>query len=348
MLAYLLSGVRLGWVCLALLGLPAQAFDLQAHRGGRGLLPENTLAAFENALRMGVTTIELDIAITADGVPVISHDSALNPAITRDLHGQWLAMPGPLIHSLTLAEVQSYDVGRINPASAYAREFPQQLARDGQRIPTLASLFKLVAELAATDVHFDIETKINPHYPHSTLPPEAFVRALLAVIRQAGMTRRVMVQSFDWRTLELLHQLEPGLRTMYLTIKVPDFDTLKDGSWTAGRLLRDYADSVPRMISDSAGQSSGVIWAPYHNNLTRSQLDEAQRLGLQVIPWTVNDKQVMERLVEWQVDGLITDYPDRLREVMQDRHMPLPQGVIDVQQEEGRDGLPVQDVEPTS
>lgn len=314
-------------VGLTWLAWPAHAFDLQSHRGGRGLLPENTLAAFENAIRMGSTTLELDIAITADGVPVISHDSALNPALTRDASGQWLKERGPLIHALTLAQVQSYDVGRINPASRYAAEFAQQQPRDGQRIPTLAALFKLVNELGAKDVHFDMETKINPHYPQSTLAPEAFVNTMLAVIREAGMTKRVMVQSFDWRTLELLHRLEPALRTMYLTIEAPDFNTLKDGSWNAGHLLKDHAGSVPRMVRASAGQAKGVIWAPNQNNLTAALLKEAQALGLQVIPWTVNQPARMEHLIDWGVDGIITDYPDRLREAMRLKGMALPQGV---------------------
>ena len=118
--------LALFWAVIGLAPVPVMAFDLQAHRGCRGLLPENTLAGFEHALRLGVTTLELDIAITADGVPVISHDPALNPAITRDAKGQWLTERGPLIRSLSLAQVQSYDVGRINPSSRYARDFPNQ------------------------------------------------------------------------------------------------------------------------------------------------------------------------------------------------------------------------------
>ena len=311
-------------------GSPQRAFDLQAHRGGRGLRPENTLVSFENAIRLGVTTLELDIAVTADGVPVISHDSALNPDITRDAQGQWLQGRGPLIKSLTLAQLQTYDVGRINPASRYAREYPDQQARDGQRIPTLAALFKMVKDMGAKDIHFDMETKINPTQPDATLPPEAFVKTMLAVIRDAGMTQRVMVQSFDWRTLELLHQLEPGLRTMYLTITLEGdsiYNTLKDGTWTAGHLLKDHGGSVPRMVKASAGQAAGVIWAPYEKNLSAELVKETQALGLKLIPWTVNQKPSMQRYIEWGVDGIITDYPDRLREVMRQEGFPLPLGI---------------------
>jgi glycerophosphoryl diester phosphodiesterase len=316
-----------GALCLVTSSLPASAFDLQAHRGGRGLRPENTLASFENAIRMGVTTLELDIAITSDGIPVISHDPALNPAFTRDANGQWLTRHEPIIKSMTLAQVQTYDVGRLNPSNSYAREFPDQQPVDGLHIPTLASLFKLVNDLGAKDIHFDMETKINPHHPDDTLAPEAFVNTMLGVIRSAGMTKRVMVQSFDWRTLELLHKLEPDIRTMYLTVEGRDFNTMKDSAWTAGHKIQDFKGVVPSMVRASAGKAAGVIWAPNYNNLTPELVKQGQALGLQVIPWTVNDKALMERLIDWGVDGIISDYPDRLREVMAKKGLPLPKGV---------------------
>lgn len=316
-----------GLAVLAVMCGSAHAFDLQAHRGGRGLLPESTLAAFENALRLGVTTLETDVAITADGVAVLSHDPRLNPVLARDAQGQWVKAPGPLIRTLTLAQVQAYDVGRIDPASKYALDFPDQQPRDGQHIPTLAALFKLVDELGAKDVQFDIETKIFPNDPEATLAPGPFVDLLLGVIREHGMVSRVMVQSFDWRTLALLHKLEPALRTVYLSAELPNYNTLLDGSWTAGHLLKDHGGSVPRLVRAGAGDAKGVIWSPHFSNLTAPLVKQAQSLGLQVVPWTVNAKTPMERLIDWGVDGLITDYPDRLREVMAARGMALPSGV---------------------
>jgi glycerophosphoryl diester phosphodiesterase len=309
--------------CLAFaFSAPVLALDLQAHRGGRGLRPENTLAAFENAIRLGVTTLELDIAITADGVAVISHEPALYPGTTRDGDGRWLKEPGPLIRSLTLAEVQRYDVGRLNPESAYGKPFASQQPIDGQRIPTLASLFALVGHLGASDVQFDIETKVFPNRPNDTVTPEVFVDTLLAAIRAAGMTKRVMIQSFDWRTLALVQRLEPGLRTVYLTIESRNANNAQDPAWTAGRMARDYA-SVPAMVK-AAG---GAIWAPNFNNVDASSAQRAHDLGLQLVPWTVNEAADMRRLIDWGVDGIITDYPDRLREVMRERGLALPPGI---------------------
>ena len=310
-------------LCLAVaFATPALGFDLQAHRGGRGLRPENTLAAFENALRMGVTTLELDIAITADGVAVVSHEPALYPGTTRDADGRWLKEPGPLVRSLTVAEVQRYDVGRLNPDSAYGKPFASQQAVDGQRIPTLASLFALVKQLGANDVQFDIETKVFPNRPTDTVTPEVFVDTLLAAIRDAGMTKRVMIQSFDWRTLALVQRLEPGMRTVYLTIESGKSNNVQDPAWTAGRMARDYA-SVPEMIK-AAG---GAIWAPNFNNIDAGSAQRAHDLGLQLVPWTVNEPADMRRLIDWGVDGIITDYPDRLREVMRERGLALPPGI---------------------
>src|SRR3954468_7034597 len=127
---------------LALAAGCATRLDVQGHRGARGLLPENTLPAFERAIDLGVTTVELDVAVTRDGVVVISHDAALNPDITRGPDGSFLAARGPAIHSLAYEELLQYDVGRLTPGSAYGKPFTEQRAIDGTRIPRLAELFE--------------------------------------------------------------------------------------------------------------------------------------------------------------------------------------------------------------
>src|ERR1044072_4296872 len=131
------------------LAAPANAFDLQGHRGVRGLAPENTLAAFETALAIGVTTLELDLAMTKDDVLVVSHDRRLNPDHPRGPDGQFLTGQGPAIHSLPLAELQRCDVGRLRPGSAYTTSLPEQRPVDGARIPALTELFDLVRRAGA-------------------------------------------------------------------------------------------------------------------------------------------------------------------------------------------------------
>jgi glycerophosphoryl diester phosphodiesterase len=252
-------------------------------------------------------------------VPVISHEPALFEAITRDAQGQWLSARGPLIKTLSLAQLQAFDVGRSNPATSYGRQFPHQVPRDGQRIPTLASLFRLVRQLGANDVQFDIETKVFPNRPDDTVAPEVFVDILLATIREAGMTQRVMVQSFDWRTLQLIQKREPGLRTVYLTSQHRNFNTVADGSWTAGLLLAQHA-SVAHMVK----ACGGTVWSPNFTDIDADAVRRAQALGLKVIPWTVNNAADADLLIGWGVDGIISDYPDRVREAMKQRGMALP------------------------
>lgn len=298
------------------LALSAHAFDLQGHRGARGLAPENSLAAFERALRLGVTTLELDIAITRDGVLVVHHDLTLNPDITRDAQGRWLDQPSAPIHSLTLAQLQSHDIGRLKPGSRYASLYPDQEPIDGTRIPRLSELFALVKRLGFEQVRFAIETKLNPHQPQATLAPEPYVQALVDEIRRAGLQQRVQILSFDWRTLQVVQRIAPEMPTVYLTAQQRFLDNVMAAShdpspWTAGVQWRDHR-SVPKMIK-AAG---GGIWSVFHGDINADLVKEAQALGLKVLVWTVNDVAGMNRVLDLGADGLITDRPDIAQKVL--------------------------------
>jgi glycerophosphoryl diester phosphodiesterase len=310
---YILLGYRL--IFLIVIGMTTACttyFDLQGHRGARGLLPENTLPAYEQALRIGVTTLELDVGVSSDGVVVISHDRSLNPEITRDATGQWLPAP-VLVNSLTFQQLQSYDVGRINPASEYATRFATQVPRDGTRMPALSELFE---RMKTTTVRFNIETKISPEKPGETVSPEVFVDKLLAVVQAHGMAQRVIVQSFDWRTLALVQQRAPGVRTAYLTAQQPWTDNIKPKTansprWTNTIRYEDHSD-VPSMVKAAGGS----IWSPYFGDVTAALVEKAKSLGLKVVPWTVNSEKDLQRVIDMHVDGLISDYPDRARALL--------------------------------
>lgn len=295
-----------------------KAFDLQGHRGARGLLPENTLPAYEEALRIGVSTLELDVGVSSDGVVVISHDRALNPEITRDAQGQWLNAP-ILVNSLTFAHLQSFDVGRINPASEYAQRFPTQTPLDGTHMPSLAQLFE---RMQATHLHFNIETKISPDHPSETVSPEVFVDLLLSVIHAHSMQARVVVQSFDWRTLQLVQQRAPGLRTACLTAQQAWTDNITPvpgkARWTGGVRREDHAD-VPSMVH-AAGSS---IWSPYFGDIDSTLVAKAHLLGLKVVPWTVNSTPEIQATLALGIDGLISDYPHLARDVLIALGIPL-------------------------
>ena len=300
-----------------------RAFDLEGHRGARGLAPENTLAAFRRALEIGVTTIETDIAVTKDGVPVISHDPHLNADLVRDETGKWLAERGPSIRSLTLAELRRYDIGRTNPQTRYAQDFREQQASDGERFPTLRDLLALVRD-SGKPVRLAIETKLTPDNSGDTVDPETFVRVIVDALREADMTKRASILSFDWRTLRVLRDVAPEIPATCLTIESQGMNTVApaaDGKspWHAGLALRDHG-SVPALVA-AAGCST---WSVFWRNVTPALLQEAHAKHLTVLAWTVNSTADMERLIDMGVDGIVTDYPDRLRRAMSTKGLPLP------------------------
>ena len=282
------------------LSLAAQAFDLQGHRGARGLAPENTLPAFAAALSIGVTTLELDVGVTRDGIVAVHHDRALNPDIARGPDGRWLEQRGPAIHSLSYAELARYDLGRLKPGSDYARPFAAQRPVEGAHAPKLAEVFALARKAGNQTVRFNIETKLSPQAPEETLPPADFARAVVAEIRKAGVAARSSIQSFDWRTLAVVQAEAPDIATVYLSgQKFPD---------------------APKKV----GQSGGRIWSPNFNALDAAAFREARALGLQVIVWTVNEPAQIAAMLELGVDGIISDRPDLVREEMKRRGMQLP------------------------
>jgi len=296
----------------------AGAVEVQAHRGGRALMPENTLAAFAHAMDLKVDTLELDTVLTRDDAVVVMHDPRLNPNLVRDAAGRWIDAPGPAVRSLTLAELQRFDTGRLRPGTRYASQYPDQQPVDGERIPTLAQLFTLVQKRGDARVRFNIETKSTPLEPELAPEPEAFVKALLAVIDAHGMRERVTLQSFDWRTLMVAQRLAPALPTVCLTARQSWLDNVADARWTAGLVLADHGGSVPRLVK-AAGCA---VWSPYFGDLDAASLAEAHTLGLRVVAWTVNDEAAIARLLELGVDGLISDRPDRVQAALAARAKP--------------------------
>jgi glycerophosphoryl diester phosphodiesterase len=308
-----------------LMGGEALAFDIEAHRGGRALFPENTLAAFANALSMGVDTLELDIGVTRDGAIVVSHERGLNPDLARGEDGKYVAPPGTPFVQLTLEEVKNFDVGRIRPGSRYAAQFPDQKAVPGTKIPTLRELIALVRKSGDGHVRLNIETKIDPNHPQESPQPERFVALLLDLLRAEKFENRVMVQSFDWRTLQLVQKLAPKIPTVYLTVQAGSAPTVsldKASEWTAGFNPSEHGRSLPRTI-EAAG---GAIWSPYFGDVTPALISESHALGLQVVVWTVNKPPDMKRLIEMGVDGIISDSPDLLRKVAGESGIALPAG----------------------
>jgi len=326
--------------------LPAQAadtnpngtanhFDLQAHRGGLGLTVESTLASFAKGLETGVSTLELDLQITKDGREVITHDRKINGQKCQDTAPITPGDPqypyvGKYIKDLTFAQVRSLDCGSQTLAN-----FPGQQASPGAKMPTLGEVFDLTKQYRASQMKFNIETKVEAGAPEQTAPREQFVDVALHEIKAADMQHRVSIQSFDWGALRLVKEREPGIRTVALTNK----EFLQAGQpgaspWLGGIDADDFGgdlvDAAASLGFDAISpvhgtpQNGKVTDPGYVPYVTADMVHRAHAKGMQVIPWTVDDKPTMRALMDSGVDGLITDYPNLLREVMAERSLKLP------------------------
>jgi len=299
-------------------------FDLVGHRGARGLLPENTLPAFAEALSIGVSAIELDVGVSRDGAVVVSHDQSLNPDLTRTADGKWLEAAGQPITRYTLAELKALDVGRLDPSRDYARNFPSQRAVDGTPMPTLKEVIALARRAGNDDVRFDVEIKGDPEKPEVTLEPGAYAEKVVQVVRDEGFADRVNILSFDWRTLRRVREIAPDIPTVCLTIQ-RRFDNIRKGRpgpspWTAGLDIDDFDGSVPRLVR----AADCGVWSVYYRDLDSPQLAEAHDLGLKVLVWTVNEPSDMRDFIDLGVDGIVTDFPDVLRKVLIEKGVAVP------------------------
>jgi glycerophosphoryl diester phosphodiesterase len=297
-------------------------FDLEGHRGTRGNAPENTMAAFRKALEIGVTTLEMDLALTKDGVLVISHNPELNPDITRGPDGKFLAATGAPLRSLTLAEVKQYDVGRLNPDRPYARQFASQQGRDGERIPTLMDVVELVRD---KKVRLDIEIKTDPTRPNLTAEIPVFAKAVVDFLHSEKLTDRVMVQAFDFAALKEVKRLDPNIVTVCLTLERGEADNVQTGRtgpspWLGGLDIDEFNGNLPALVK----KTGCGVWAPFYRDLTSARLKAAQDIGLKVVVWTVNNPPDIVAMLDQGVDGIISDYPERVREAMKAKGMELP------------------------
>lgn len=285
------------------------------HRGIAGLLPENTLAGFKRACELGVDAIEFDLMVTADGVLVVHHDFKLNPATTRAAGGDWVVPNSrPAIIDLTLAQLKTYDVGRLNPNTRYATRYPYQTPVDGERIPTFKELLDTFKKSCSSSTQLFVEIKTTPEKPNLTPSPRLFSDMVVKMLREEGLAERAWILSFDWRNLMHVQKIAPELPTVYLTIDLKTYSNLKPNlpgpsPWMGGMDIDDFNGSVPKAVKAAGGR----IWSPYYRNLSNESLVEARQLGLMVSIWTLDKPDDMKRFIEMRVDAITTNRADILK-----------------------------------
>jgi glycerophosphoryl diester phosphodiesterase len=303
-----------------------------AHRGGAGLRPENTIAAFAHAIALGADGAELDVQLSRDGEVVVFHDHRLKPEICRTRDGSWIKGPSPAVHDLSLAELRGYDVGRADPGTDYARRHGLVRAADGERIPTLGEVIGLAkGARKAFVLLIELKTSLDPE---GSAGPAALAQATIDVVRRHEFLDRAIFVGFDWRALLHVRTIAPESRCWFTTYpeswfreeEPPKEDSPPSSSmrhalrhwattgtspWAAGHDAIHHGGSILRAIKEAGGAG----WFPYFRDLTEERAAEARALGLRLGAWTVDASDDMRRLLAFGIDAICTDRPDLLAEL---------------------------------
>lgn len=315
-------------------------FDLEAHRGGRDVRPENTLYSYAYAIELGATSIECDMQLTKDGQIVMSHNPILNSDITRDENGNYIENNKYDIRLMTVDELKKFDVGVMDPncGEYYDLHGKTQFTYEA-KIPTLEELMQLIQSYGDKNIVLNIETKSYPDpasagYKNNA-DPKKFVEVFNNIVKKYDMEDRVVLQSFDWQTLIEMKKLNSNISTSALWQEQPswgrDSESLrryekKKSPWLGGLDIKDYQGN-PVKAAHAIGAD---IISPYYTEISKQDVDEAHSLGMKVVPWTVNNEKDMNMLLDMGVDGIISDKPWLLKQVLEKRNIKLHTPTINV------------------
>ena len=282
---------------------------IYGHRGARGVLPENTLESFEYLFENNIRAYETDILISKDNIPVITHDFKLDPSYTKDVNGNWIEDENIKIIDLTYEEILKYDVGTLNKLSRYGRKFINQKSLDNQKIPKLSDLLKLSSDNKFDDLLINLEIKSTPIEEGLTPSPEEMVKIVIDEVSRSNLSDKIIYSSFDWRVLREIKERDPKIPRAHLTsgAKGKIYDK---SPWLDFTPLHSEVD-LPKLIKALGGSA----WHPNYKDVNKEIIEISRNEGLPVNVWTVNREQDMLRMIDYGVDGIMTDYPLKLKEL---------------------------------
>jgi len=286
------------------------------HRGARGILPENSIVGFDFALSIGVELLEFDVLLTADDVPVITHNHEFHGSGVRGPDGAFLNGERPRVSSLRMEEVVRFDIGRLDGTTDYGRRFPDQAQMDGVRVPRLSELLRLVSQPKYEHACLMLELKSDPEMAHDSAARERIVAAVCDEVRAAGLTERTLLHSFDWALLAECRRQAPDMPVSFLTQLQESEDDVGEDS---AILVTPDLDRSDISVPDEVSRAGGSLWCPYFSELTADDLARARELGLCVAVWTVNEPEDIDAMIDLGVDAIVTDYPGRVQRRLSDR-----------------------------
>jgi glycerophosphoryl diester phosphodiesterase len=292
---------------------------IYGHRGARGDLPENTLESFKYLFDNAINAYETDILISKDLIPVITHDFRLDPSFTKDEAGNWIKDENIRIFDLTYDEISKFDVGSLNKLSRYGRRFVNQRSLENQKIPKLSELLELSSKNLLQDLLINLEIKSTPDEKNLTPDPQDLVQIVLNEINYSNLKDKIIISSFDWRILREVKNQSPEISRAYLTFQQEKGMKIKKTIYSKSPWIDHIPLTIVYDLPKIIKELGGSAWHPYYKDINKKAVKDAHDNNLPVNVWTVNDEDDMLKMIEYGVDGIMTDYPLRLKNLCEKR-----------------------------
>jgi glycerophosphoryl diester phosphodiesterase len=288
---------------------------IYGHRGARGVMPENTLESFKYLFENKIHAYETDILISKDFIPVVTHDFRLDPSYTKDINDNWIEDENIKIIDLTYDQILQFDVGTLNKLSKYGRKFINQKSLENQKIPKLSELLKLTSDNIVEDLLINLEIKSTPIEKNLTPEPDEMVKMIIDEVSRSNLEDRIIYSSFDWRVLREIKERDAKIPRAYLTsgVKGKIYDK---SPWLDFTPLHNGVE-LPELIKALGGSA----WHPNYKDVNKEIIQISHNKGLPVNVWTVNRESDMLRMIDYGVDGIMTDYPLKLKELCERKNI---------------------------
>ena len=291
------------------------------HRGARGDIVENSISGFKYTFDLGIRAVEFDVVISKDNIPVLFHDYNLNPDLVKDSSGNWITDKNIKINSLTFEELQKYNIESLKPETKYAKRFKNQKPAKGERIPKLTDFLKLVNEDKYKDVFLNLEIKSTPIKDNLTPNPEEMVSLILKDIKEHKLEDRTLITSYDWRILYELKKQNSNILRGFITLQQGLTTTGKNIYENSPWMVKNYPLEELFLLPNIIKSLEGHVWSVFYRDVTKQNVELAHKHGLATCVWTVNREQDIIRMIEYGVDGIITDYPKKVQEICKSKNI---------------------------
>ena len=294
---------------------------IYGHRGARGDMVENSISGLKYAFDLGIRAVEFDVVISKDNIPVLFHDYRLNPDLVKDSSGNWITDKNMKLKDLTYEEISKYTIESVKPDTKYAKRFKNQQSAKGEKIPKLTDFFKLVNEDKYKDAFLNLEIKSTLTQENVTPNPEKMVSLILKDVKEFNLEDRTLITSYDWRILYELKKQNPNILRGFITLQ-QDLPTTKknvyeNSPWMVKKYPMEELFLLPNIIKSLEGH----VWSVFYRDLTKQNVELAHKHGLATCVWTVNREKDIIRMIEYGVDGIITDYPKKVQEICKSKNI---------------------------